>query len=181
MKILIMGASCAGSTTLGRHLSRLLGWPCFDSDEYFWLPSNIPYTQRREPAERIGMLRADVERSDNCIVTGSLVSWGDYWLSAFDLVVFLYLPPEIRLQRLIDREIARYGNAIYDDPVRNTLFENFITWARGYDDNTTNGRTLKVHQDWLKRLNCPVIEITGDTSVQERMEIVLKSAGLFAD
>lgn len=88
MKIHIMGASCAGSTTLGRALSARMGIPCFDTDDYFWEPSVVPYTVKREPAKRIAMLKTDFEKNKDAIVSGSLVSWGDDWLAMFDVVVF---------------------------------------------------------------------------------------------
>jgi hypothetical protein len=70
-----MGAYCAGSITLGEALGAKLGYPYFDTDFYFWEPSELPYTVKRGSNARFE------------------------WLSAFDLVVLLYVPPEIRLQR----------------------------------------------------------------------------------
>lgn len=59
MKILIMGASCAGSTTLGTALGKQLGFPYFDTDAYFWEASEIPYTVKRSPEQRNAVLKAD--------------------------------------------------------------------------------------------------------------------------
>ncbi|MES2265612.1 MAG: adenylate kinase [Bacteroidota bacterium] len=173
MKIHIMGASCAGSTTLGKALSAFLNYPYFDTDEYFWLPSVIPYTSKREAGERIAMLKNDVLRNDSVVVSGSLVSWGDDWLQAFDLVVFLYIPHKIRMERLHNREIERYGDKIFTDPLRIDLYKKFRDWASGYDDNTTNGRNLSVHQNWLSKVSCPVLTIDGDVSVEQRIDLVI--------
>lgn len=177
MKIHIMGASCAGSTTLGNALAKCLGWPYFDTDDYFWLFSDIPYTQKRDPAERKAMLLADFEAAGNAIVGGSLVSWDDDWLTKFDLVVFLRIPQELRMQRLDARETERYGDQIFTDPLRIQLYKDFRDWAKGYDDNTTNGRNLNVHLQWLERFNCPVLKIEGDTTVEERIKRVLERMG----
>jgi hypothetical protein len=54
------------------------------------------------------------------------------------------------------------------------MYRTFKQWASGYDDNTTNGRTLQVHQTWLNQLTCPVLEIKGDTTVEERIGMVLE-------
>lgn len=172
MKIHIMAASCAGSTTLGRVLSERWKYPYFDTDYYFWLPSDVPFTRRRTVEDRIQLLKDDLQKHIDVIVGGSLVSWGPEWETYFDLVVFLYVPPGIRLQRLKDREIERYGSAIFDDPERAALYQQFLTWASGYDDNTTNGRTLNVHRNWLSNLKCPVLEIDGDTTVDERITLM---------
>jgi len=168
-----MGASCAGATTLGKALADHLGYACFDTDDYFWMPSAIPYTVRREPAERNTMLKNDLFKKDNAIVSGSLVSWGEEWLTIFDLVVFLYVPHQIRMDRLHKREVERYGDAIFTDPKRIKLYKDFTNWATGYDDNTTNGRNLGVHLNWLSKLNCTVLKIEGDTTVAERLSITV--------
>ncbi|MBD1387731.1 adenylate kinase [Mucilaginibacter rigui] len=173
MKIHVMGASCAGSTTLGRALAQHLNYTYFDTDEYFWLPSAVPYTIKRETADRIAMLKTDLLGKTDAIVGGSLVSWGNEWLTMFDLVVFLYTPHDIRMERLHTREVERYGDQIFTDPFRADQYKKFTDWAKGYDDNTTNGRNLAVHQLWLSKVNCPVLKIEGDTTVAERIDLIM--------
>jgi adenylate kinase family enzyme len=173
MNIHIMGASCAGSTTLGNALGRRLNIPYLDTDDYFWAPSKIPYTIKRAPVERINMLKNDVEAHTDCIVGGSLVSWGDEWKELFDLIVFLYIPQDIRLERLKAREFERYGDQIYTDPERIELYRNFMEWAAKYEDRTFTGRNLQLHEDWLNAATGKVVEIRGDTTIEERMQLVL--------
>lgn len=175
MKIHIMGASCAGSTTLGNALAERAGIPYFDTDDYFWVQTEVPYTVKRNPALRNQMLMEDLLRQESWILGGSLISWGPEWPAMFDLVVFLYVPPEIRLQRLVQRELERYGNTIYTDPERNRLFQEFMDWASKYDDVTFTGRNIRIHENWLKQIRCKVIEIRGDTSVEERLRLVLNA------
>ena len=52
------------------------------------------------------------------VLSGSLDEWGRPVIALFDLVVFLYAPTDIRLQRLRERE-ARRG----------WVDEEFIEWA----------------------------------------------------
>lgn len=173
MKIHIMGASGAGSTTLGMALSRHLSFPYFDTDNYFWDPAGDPFTLKRDPELRNQMLMTDLVQHNNWIVGGSMVSWGAYWQIAFDLVVFLYVPPQIRLKRLEKREHERYGDIIFTDPVRNQKYQEFMSWAKSYEDIDSNRRSLRVHEEWLETLICPVIEIRGDTTVEDRVQKVL--------
>lgn len=173
MKIHIMGASCAGSTTLGEALAKELSFSYFDTDQYFWQPSEIPFTLRREDEMRNIMIKNDMAKSENGIVGGSVINWGMEWLNMFDLVVFLYIPRETRMQRLKLREIERYGDKIVTDPNQAEVHQRFMDWAYEYDDNTIQGRNLKAHLDWLANLTCPLLKIEGDTSVDERLRIVL--------
>ncbi|WP_183562739.1 adenylate kinase [Mucilaginibacter sp. SP1R1] len=174
MKILVMGASCAGSTTLGTSLSQHFKYPLFDSDDYFWEKTNPPFMLRREPEVRNLMIAHDIAPHENWILSGSVINWAPLWLTTFNLVVFLYIPHNLRMQRLKAREIERYGTGIFTDADMANKYQAFTQWASGYDDNTTNGRNLQAHKTWLGKLSCPILEINGDTTVAERMGIILQ-------
>lgn len=167
-----MGASCAGSTTLGNALSEQSGLPYFDTDDFFWEKSEVPYTVRRDAPTRSRMLQEAISLSEDCVVGGSLISWGEQWLTTFDLVVFLYVPKEVRMERLVQRELERYGDIIYTDPERNRLFREFYDWASKYDDRGFTGRNVGIHEEWLRKLSCRVIEIRGDTTLEQRLKMV---------
>lgn len=174
MKLHVFGASGAGVTTLGRALAGALGLPYFDSDDYFWLPAPPAYTQRRPPAERGALLARDLAQHPSWILGGSMGGWDDSWWTAFDLVVFLWLPPALRLQRLAAREQQRYGAAIATDPAQAARTAAFLEWAAGYDDNSSGGsRTIANHTAWLNRFACPVLELRGDLTVAERVAAVV--------
>lgn len=174
MKLHVFGAAGAGVTTLGHALSATLGCPYFDTDDYFWLPTLPPFTARRAPAERDALLAADLAPHPSWVVGGSIVGWGEQWLAAFDIVVFLWLPPALRLQRLHEREERRYGAAIAADPAQATRTAAFLHWAAGYDDGSCGGtRTLANHERWLEQFACPVLALRGDLTVAERVAAVL--------
>lgn len=181
MKIHIFGASGSGVTTLGKALAQKWNYPYFDSDDYFWEKSDPPFTIRCDPELRNELLLHDLSQSEHWILGGSIIQWGESWTQLFDLVVFLLLPPHIRINRLKKREHERYGDIIYTDPERKKQYEDFLRWAGGYDDNTTksrlgkgSGRTLEAHRNWIKKLDCKFLEISGDMTVEERIEIVTK-------
>jgi adenylate kinase family enzyme len=177
MKIHLFGASGAGVTTLGVALAAALEIPYFDSDNYFWGPSDAPFTVRRPEGERNALLAHDLAQGPNWVVGGSLMGWGPWGeqqLAALDLAVFLWLPPALRLQRLRQREHARYGDVITTDPARAAQTEAFLTWAAGYDDGSCGGsRTLANHTAWLGRFTCPVLALRGNFTVAERQAHVL--------
>lgn len=74
------------------------------------------------------------------------MGWGQPLENGFDLVVFLYLPVELRLERLKRREIKRFGQAKPE----------FLAWAAQYDEGGVPGRSLVRHQEWLSVLTCAV-------------------------
>ncbi len=45
----IYGASGSGTTTLARYLGSRLGYDVMDTDDYYWLPFDPPYTKKGSP------------------------------------------------------------------------------------------------------------------------------------
>lgn len=173
MRLHIFGASGTGVSTLGEALGMALDLPYFDTDSYFWEATDPPFTGRQPPAQRDARLAHDLAGHRSWLVGGSIVGWGEQWLAAFDLVVFLWLPPQLRLQRLHQREHAHYGARILADPGQAARTQAFLAWAAGYDDSSTGGsRTLANHTSWLARFTCPVLELRGNLSVAERLNAV---------
>lgn len=162
MRILVMGASGSGTTTLAKALASRLHWDHLDTDDFYWLPTSPPFQRKRDPAERHALLLQALHKAPDAIVSGSLMGWGEALGDVFDLVVFLYVPVEIRLERLQRREIERYGTY---DPA-------FLQWASEYDAGPSEGRSLARHRAWLAGRKCPVLRIEGDTSVETRVDTV---------
>lgn len=171
MRLHVMGASGSGVSTLGTVLAEHLNIPYFDSDQYFWVKTNPPFTIRCEPELRNELILSDTRNHENWVLGGSLLKWN--LELEFDLIVFLYTPHEIRMERLRKREHSRYGDVIFTDANRNQQYQDFIAWAEGYDDNSTQGRNLMAHESWLKTQECPVLELRGNLTVNERLQSVL--------
>lgn len=168
-KIHIFGASGSGTSTLGTSLSNVLPYILLDTDDYFWIKK---FTERREVNEKKKMLREDLLRYDNLILSGALCGWGDSFKSRFDLVIFLWIPKNIRLERLQQREFQRYGNEIQAGGSKYKESKNFLEWASLYDEAGMEVRSKTLHEHWMSDLTCPVLRIEGDYTVQERIQIV---------
>ncbi|MFZ0598005.1 MAG: hypothetical protein WAM46_13565, partial [Flavobacterium sp.] len=89
------------------------------------------------------------------------------------LVVLLYIPQEIRLRRLAEREISRYGNKILYDEKLNAKYNAFLAWASEYDlEENTTSRSLKQQKQWMSEVKCTTIFLEGDLTVKERLDIL---------
>lgn len=173
MRLYIFGASGAGVSTLGAALAAKLGLPYFDGDAYFWEVSDPPFTVRRLPDTRNAALARDLAQAADWVLGGCVMGWGEGWPPPADLIIFLWLPPALRLQRLRAREQGRYGEAILADPARAAQTEAFLKWAAGYDDSSTGGaRTIANHEYRLAQFTCPVLELRGDLTVAQRAAAV---------
>ena len=172
----IVGASGAGTTTLGRALAARLEVAHFDTDDFFWLPSDPPFQKIRERAERQALLGAALARHPAWVLSGSLCGWGDVFIPRFELVVFLWLAPEIRLARLRARERERYGGASAPGGPLHAKSAAFLAWAAGYDEGLdVPERCRKLHEQWLAALPCPVVRITDAGDVASHVARVLEA------
>ncbi|WP_342240615.1 ATP-binding protein [Inquilinus sp. OTU3971] len=173
-RIHITGASGSGTTTLGRALAAETGALHLDTDDVYWLPTDPPFHQKRPIPDRLALLEDAFGRTDRWLLTGSLIGWGDPLIPRFDLVVFLIVPPALRLERLRAREVERYGAAaLAPGGPMHVAYQAFLDWAEAYDIGTQVSRNRQAHEAWLARLPCPVLRIEGDTTVEDRVRRVL--------
>jgi len=176
-RIHILGASGAGTTTLGRALAARLQCPHFDADDYFWLPTDPPYTHQRERTERQQLLMDDITAHDAWVLSGSLCGWGDMAIPLFELVVFLWVPHDVRMARLRKREFARFGERVLPGGDMYESSQAFLTWAAAYDEGGLDNRSRRLHDQWLGTLPCPILCFEGEYSIEEHLAVLMVEVG----
>lgn len=172
-RIHIFGASGAGTTSLGVSLAENLQVRFFDNDTYFWLDTDPPFTRRREPEERLALIQRDIRGVQSWVLAGSMCNWGDPLVHHLTLAIFLYLPPEQRLTRLVRREKQRHGSRIEPGGDMHANHTAFVEWARRYDYDKAPIRSLDLHETWIDGLPCPVIRMDSSRPVGELVDEIL--------
>jgi adenylate kinase family enzyme len=165
MRIHVTGASGSGTTTLAQALANSLALRHLDADDYYWLPTSPPFKEERDPSERFALLRNEIQADSGVVLSGSVMGWGLEIEDSFDLIVFLYLPAELRVERLRRRELERFGQ----------VDEAFLQWASEYDKGPSAGRSLAKHEAWLAQRSCLVLRLGGDQSIADRVAHVLRA------
>lgn len=171
-RVLVTGASGAGTTALGRALADAWSVPHADVDDYFWKPTTPPYVVKRPVSERLALMETLFVARHAWVLSGSLMGWGDVLTDRLDAVVFLTLDPLTRLGRLKARERARYGDAIASGGTSEAEHQEFMDWARGYDDPSFEGRNRGRHDEWLSGLACPVLPLSSTEPVSQLVAAV---------
>lgn len=85
------------------------------------------------------------------------------------MVIFVWLPKDVRMQRLKERETSRYGSDIAFGGKRYESHQNFMEWASKYDDAGAEMRSKVLHEGWLATLPCEVVRLEGNISVEEKL------------
>lgn len=163
--IFVMGASGSGTSTLGQRLSEELSLRWIDLDDIFWLPTTPAYTARREKSEMQRILR-EKTLDPGWVLSGSMLSWGEFLAPEIHATIFLYVPTDVRLKRILAREHVRRGTEEWE---RDKQWNDFYDWARGYDTGALGGRSLPLHEEWLKAHARKLLRLEGDSSVEENL------------
>jgi len=169
----IYGGSGSGTSTLGKYICDQLGYFWMDTDDYFWMPTNPRFIQKREPAERIRLMKQDIEAHDNVVISGSLADWSNDLPSYFTLAIRLYTDTATRVERLRAREFERFGERILPGGDMYEGHQNFLTWAAKYETAGLEMRSEKTHDEWEKRLTCPLIKLDGSDSLEDNFQRML--------
>lgn len=158
-KIHIFGASGSGVTTLGTALGEHLGIQHLDTDYYYWEPSNPPFQHKTLPENRIRRIQADIRNQHDWVLSGSLCNWGNPLLVDLTIAVYLELDSTIRLKRLRNREVQRYGDRIKPGGDMHKQHLEFIAWAKSYDHAKAPIRSYDLHKIWMKDIQCPILKL----------------------
>jgi adenylate kinase family enzyme len=172
-RIHILGASGSGTTTLGRALAACLQYAHFDTDDYFWLPTDPPFTTQRERTARQHLLMDALTAHDAWVLSGSLCGWGDVAIPLFELVVFLAIPHDVRMARLHRREHKRFGERILPGGDMYEQSQAFLAWAASYDSGGMDIRSRQLHDQWLSTLPCPIVCVEGGYTIAEQLTVLV--------
>ena len=166
----VLGASGAGTTTLGRALASHWSVPHADADDYFWVPTAPPYVTKRPVPDRLRLMAAMFVPRTAWVLSGSMVGWGEEVVEACDAIVYLSLDPAERMRRLERREERRRVGETHDADAAAA----FLEWARGYDDPTFDGRSRARHEAWLAERRQPVLRLDSAQEPAALVEEVLR-------
>jgi adenylate kinase family enzyme len=178
-RIHILGASGSGTSTLGAALAWRLGVPHADSDSFYWLPTDPPFTTPRPTEQRQALLLRNLPVSSRWVFSGAATKWAAPLEPHYDLIVFLRLDPAVRMTRLRQREASRYGARIQPGGDMAAINEAFIAWAEAYDTAGSLRRGLVTHEAWLADQPAPVLRLDSRAPVKDLVAAVMDRLSLF--
>ena len=151
--IIVFGANGSGKTTLGRELARILNFKRMDHEDYCFRKSEIPYTDERSYEECVNLMLADIKECGSFVISSVTGNFGDEITSMYKLAVYISVPLEIRMERIKQRELDKFGDRVLkggDMYEQQLKFYDFVI-----------SRPLSRIEQWVETLSCPVIHING--------------------
>lgn len=171
----IFGASGSGTTTLGKKICEELGYTLMDTDDYFWIPTEPPFTIKRPKKERVELMKNDINKLENVVISGSLTDWGDELIPYFTLAIRIEMKQSIRIERLLKREKERYGSRIELGGDMYQQHIDFIEWAKSYDNGGIDIRSKAMHDELQKLFLCKILYLDGENKLDDNFDKVLKA------
>jgi cytidylate kinase len=118
------------------------------------------------------LLKEDLKNETRWIISGSFCGWGDIFMDEFDLVIYLWTPINVRLRRLKTREQKRFGSAVLPGGKMFERHQKFLDSAARYDYDQTEFRNKRTHEEWMQKLDCPILKIEGEQTIKEIISII---------
>lgn len=174
MKIQIIGGSGTGKSTLARFISDKQGIKWIDTDTYLW--KDQTFTEKLPVELRINMYENETAHLSDYVVSGSTFSWHSDGFIDRDLLVFLFLEEEVRMERLVKREIERKSPLRYlsNGEATNDFLEWCKTYQKAEDYHSIGSYAEHAHQ--MELSTASVLQLDSSLSIEElyrrTMEII---------
>ena len=168
MGIILCGMNGSGKSTLGRALAEKLGWRFIDNEDLYFSKDDPdrPFAVERTQEEVERLLLELVSADDRFVFAAVRGNYGEAVLPHYERAVLVEVPREIRLRRVQQRSLARFGERalpggdLYESEKR---FYDIIA-ARPEDYATR----------WLERAGIPVLKVDGTRPVGENVTRIMQ-------
>ena len=169
MGILVCGLNGAGKSTLGKRLAERMSYEFIDNEDLYFPKTDKHYVfaDPRSEEEVIRLLEERITADNRFVFAAVKGSYGDKLLSLLDYVIVIDVPREVRLERVRNRSIHRFGDRITDG---GDLEDRENKWF-----SLVESRPENLVLNWLTeaRLTCPVIQVDGTQPVEKNVEYLL--------
>ena len=172
--IMIIGPSGSGKTTLGKIVAQKLGYPYFDVDDYIWKQNtDTPYTQMYTRDEKISRLSNDIAPYEHFVMAGSMSSFHYAFDEMFEMMVLLYVSPDIRIERVHKRAIERFGERVLEGGDMYEAHMRFLNDNRRYEED--GSPNMREQKEWMENMSCVKIELDGAAELEKNADIIVNN------
>lgn len=171
--IAIVGLNGSGKTTLGRALAEALGYFRIDVEDYYF-PAEGAFDKPRSRDEVERLMLADIEKHGNFVLSAVCADFASIE-KYYDLVVYLEAPKDIRMERIRQRSVDRFGERVLPGGDLYESEESFFAFAAK--------RTPEKVENWLAELNCRVVRLDSAEGVSDlaaKIKNIRNSSNKFA-
>ena len=172
MRIQIIGGPGAGKTTLASMLAGFFDLPLIEGDKYLWADSD--YTVRRPEKKITRMLEDALKEAPHYVFDGQPDEYAPQIKLDTEVLLFIKVPEDVRMERLESREKQRFGKRIEEGGDLYEESRDFIEWASAYAQPTDKvGTYLSYHEKMFFAFQGKKMILDGTKSIVDLINDVL--------
>ena len=123
-------------------------------DDYIWKQNtDSPYTQ--------------------IVMAGSMSSFHYAFDEMFEMMVLLYVSPDIRIERVHKRAIARFGEKVLEGGDMYEAHMRFLNDNRRYEED--GSPNMREQKEWMENMSCVKIKLDGAAELEKNADIIVNN------
>ena len=183
--IAIMGLNGCGKSTLAHAIAKRLDFYEMDVEDYYFpeqknsrqaileqqydvkceYKGKLPYSTPRSISEVQEMIRTDIEKHPQFVISGVTMNWDEDILSVIDVAFILEVSTVERVRRVQHREEVRFGSRVM---VGGDMYEQQKAF-REIIGNRSNERV----EESANRMHCKKVRLDGTKSIEENISNIM--------
>lgn len=169
--IQICGLNGCGKSTLGKALAERIGFHFIDNEHlYFFRPNaDEPYANPKSREEVERLLMDEVNEHPDFVFSAVKGDYGKDIVPMYNYVVVIDVPKEIRTQRVRNRSFQKFGDRMLIGGDLYGQEEAFFEMVASRQDDYI--------ENWLRKVNCPIIRVDGTKPIEENVEHIIHVIG----
>lgn len=180
----MLGLNGSGKSTLAHAISQQLNFYEMDIEDYYFpeqkesrlkalegdssektlLSDILPFSSSLTKDEVESLLLKDILVHPCFVLAGVTMNWCGEILSRIKIAFIIETPLEVRLQRIQDREIMRFGSRVLPG---GDMYDQQCEFRRIVAEKDSEIVYLSA-----ERLSCPVIKLDGTRSVEDNLQLI---------
>ena len=165
--ICICGLNGSGKTTLASALAKKLNFKHMDVEEYYFTSADNPYQSSRSREEVEQLLLEDIKLNP-CFVFSAVNGDMTTEINAhYDMVIYLDVPVDMRIKRIRQRAIDKFGNRVLFGGDMYEQEEKFFEYAEK--------RKPDKIEEWLNTMVCKCIRLDGTKPKSESIKTIVEN------
>lgn len=185
--IAIMGLNGCGKSTLAHEICKYLNYFEIDIEDYFFPEQKksrqsilepqydveceylgeVPYSVPRSKREVQEMIRDEIKKHTQFVISGVTMNWDEDILEAIDVAFILEAPTEERVKMVQHREEIRFGSRVLLD---GDMYEQQKEFR-----NIIAGKSNQTVEKSANRLKCIKVKLDGTKNINENVAIVVRT------
>ncbi|MBI9015145.1 MAG: AAA family ATPase [Clostridiales bacterium] len=164
--IIVFGLNGSGKSTLGKELANILNYKHMDIEDYFFFESDIPYTKQRTRQEYLSLMIEDIKEHNNFVLSAVKGEFGADISSLYKLGVFIDVPYDIRIKRVEQRSIDKFGDRVKAGGDMYESEKEFLEFVKSRD--------VEDIKKWSDTLDCKIIRVDGTNDILDNAKLIQK-------